>query len=160
MNIKVVDFEILSRHYVKYQEGITKIEEVKDEFVKRLDPFKNEMQELLKNSMTADEETQKASAERFQILQEEGMMIDEEFKRKMRQMNDELSKDIYNDLERIITEWAASNDVDMVIGSTEVVFLKQEHYITSYIIDLLKERDLYIDGPAEVKANVIEPTTI
>jgi Skp family chaperone for outer membrane proteins len=158
MNIKVVDFEILSRHYVKYQEGITKIEEVKEEFVKRLDPFKNEMQELLKSSMTADEETQKASAERFQILQEEGMMIDEEFKRKMRQMNDELSKDIYNDLERIITEWASSKDVDMVIGSTEVVFLKQEHYITSYIIDLLKERELYIDGPAEVKANVIEPT--
>ena len=158
MNIKVVDFEILSRHYVKYQEGITKIEQVKEEFVKRLDPFRDEMQELLKTSMTADEATQKASAERFQILQEEGMQIDEEFKHKMRQMNDELSKDIYNDLERIITEWASTKDVDMVIGSTEVVFLKQEHYVTSYIIDLLKERELYIDGPAEVKANVIEPT--
>lgn len=158
MNIKVVDFEILSRHYVKYQEGITEIEAVKQEFVKRLDPFRDEMQELLKASMTADEATQKASAERFQILQEEGMQIDEEFKHKMRQMNDELSKDIYNDLERIITEWATSKDVDMVIGSTEVVFLKQEHYVTSYIIDLLKERQLYIDGPAEVKANVIEPT--
>jgi hypothetical protein len=47
MNIKVVDFEILSRHYVKYQEGITKIEQVKEEFVKRLDPFRDEMQELL-----------------------------------------------------------------------------------------------------------------
>jgi len=158
MNIKVVDFEILSRHYVKYQEGITKIEQVKEEFVKRLDPFRDEMQELLKTSMTADEATQKSSAERFQILQEEGMQIDEEFKYKMRQMNDELSKDIYNDLERIITEWASTKDVDMVIGSTEVVFLKQEHYVTSYIIDLLKERELYIDGPAEVKANVIEPT--
>ena len=158
MNIKVVDFEILSRHYVKYQEGITKIEQVKEEFVKRLDPFRDEMQELLKTSMTADEATQKASAERFQILQEEGMQIDEEFKHKMRQMNDELSKDIYNDLERIITEWASTKDVDMVIGSTEVVFLKQEHYVTSYIIELLKERELYIDGPAEVKANVIEPT--
>lgn len=155
MNIKVVDFEILSRHYVKYQEGITEIEAVKQEFVKRLDPFRDEMQELLKTSMTADEATQKASAERFQILQEEGMQIDEEFKHKMRQMNDELSKDIYNDLERIITEWASSKDVDMVIGSTEVVFLKQEHYVTSYIIDLLKERELYIDT---VKANVIEPT--
>jgi Skp family chaperone for outer membrane proteins len=158
MNIKVVDFEILSRHYVKYQEGITKIEQVKEEFVKRLDPFRDEMQELLKTSMTADEATQKASAERFQILQEEGMQIDEEFKHKMRQMNDELSKEIYNDLERIITEWASTKDVDMVIGSTEVVFLKQEHYVTSYIIDLLKERELYIDGPAEVKANVIQPT--
>lgn len=158
MNIKVVDFEILSRHYVKYQEGITKIEQVKEEFVKRLDPFRDEMQELLKTSMTADEATQKASAERFQILQEEGMQIDEEFKYKMRQMNDELSKEIYNDLERIITEWASTKDVDMVIGSTEVVFLKQEHYVTSYIIDLLKERELYIDGPAEVKANVIQPT--
>jgi Skp family chaperone for outer membrane proteins len=158
MNIKVVDFEILSRHYVKYQEGITKIEQVKEEFVKRLDPFRDEMQELLKTSMTADEATQKASAERFQILQEEGIQIDEEFKHKMRQMNDELSKEIYNDLERIITEWASTKDVDMVIGSTEVVFLKQEHYVTSYIIDLLKERELYIDGPAEVKANVIQPT--
>jgi len=158
MNIKVVDFEILSRHYVKYQDGIKKIEEVKQEFVERLNPFRDEMQELLKTSMTADEATQKASAERFQILQEEGMQIDEEFKHKMRQMNDELSKEIYNDLERIITEWASTKDVDMVIGSTEVVFLKQEHYVTSYIIDLLKERELYIDGPAEVKANVIQPT--
>jgi len=158
MNIKVVDFGELSMHYVKYQQGITEIEAVKQEFVKRLDPFRDEMQELLKTSMAADESTQKASAERFQILQEEGMQIDEEFKHKMRQMNDELSKGIYNDLERIITEWASSKDVDMVIGSTEVVFLKQEHYVTSYIIDLLKERELYIDGPAEVKANVIEPT--
>ena len=158
MNIKVVDFEILSRHYTKYQEGITKIEEVKQEFVERLNPFRDEMQELLKTSMTADEETQKASAERFQILQEEGMQIDEEFKHKMRQMNDELSKEIYTDLERIITEWASTKDVDMVIGSTEVVFLKQEHYVTKYIIEVLKERELYIEGPAEVKANVIQPT--
>ena len=158
MNIKVVDFEILSRHYIRYQEGITEIEAVKQEFVKRLDPFRNEMQELLKASMTADEAAQKASAERFQILQEEGMQIDEEFKHKMRQMNDELSKGIYNDLEKIITEWASTKDVDMVIGSTEVVFLKQEHYVTSYIIDLLKERELYIDVQAEVKANVIQPT--
>lgn len=158
MNIKVVDFEILSRHYVKYQEGIKKIEEVKQEFVERLNPFRDEMQELLKTSMTADEETQKKSAERFQILQEEGMQIDEEFKQRMRQMNDELSKEIYGDLERIITEWASTKDVDMVIGSTEVVFLKQEHYVTSYIIDLLKQRELYIDAPSEVKANVIQPT--
>ena len=85
-------------------------------------------------------------------------MIDEDFKRKMRQMNDELSKDIYNDLEKIITEWASTKDVDMVIGSTEVVFLKQEHYVTKYIIEVLKERELYIEGPAEVKANVIQPT--
>lgn len=157
MNIKVVDFEILSRHYVKYQDGIKKIEEVKQEFVKRLDPLKNEMQELLKASMTADEKTQKESAERFQILQEEGMIIDDEFKHKMRQMNDELSKEIYGDLERIITEWSNTKDIDMVIGSTEVVFLKQEHYITKYIIEILKEKDLYIDS-SEIKANVIEPT--
>lgn len=157
MNIKVCCFETLSRHYVKYQDGIKKIEEVKQEFVKRLDPLKNEMQELLKASMTADEKTQKESAERFQILQEEGMIIDDEFKHKMRQMNDELSKEIYADLERIITEWSNTKDIDMVIGSTEVVFLKQEHYITKYIIEILKKKDLYIDS-SEIKANVIEPT--
>ena len=115
MNIKVVDFEILSKHYVKYQEGITEIENVKKEFVKRLDPFKDEMQALIKGNPSQTEEEQKVSGERFQELQEMAMGIDEEFKYKMRQMNDELSKGIYTDLENIISEWGTENEVDMVI---------------------------------------------
>ena len=40
MTIKVVNFEILSRHYKNYQDGITKISDTKKEFIERLDPFK------------------------------------------------------------------------------------------------------------------------
>ena len=156
MNIKVVDFEILSKHYVKYQEGITEIDNVKQEFVKRLDPFKDEMQALIKGNPSQTEEEQKVSGERFQELQEMAMGIDEEFKYKMRQMNDELSKGIYTDLENIISEWGTENEVDMVIGSTEVVFLNQKHNITNSIINILKENGAYIEEPT--KGQVILPT--
>jgi len=156
MNIKVVDFEILSKHYVKYQEGITEIDNVKQEFVKRLDPFKDEMQALIKGNPSQTEEEQKVSGERFQELQEMAMTIDEEFKYKMRQMNDELSKGIYTDLENIISEWGTENEVDMVIGSTEVVFLNQKHNVTNSIINILKENGTYIDEPTRGK--VVLPT--
>ena len=156
MNIKVVDFEILSKHYVKYQEGITEIENVKKEFVKRLDPFKDEMQALIKGNPSQTEEEQKVSGERFQELQEMAMSIDEEFKYKMRQMNDELSKGIYTDLENIISEWGTENEVDMVIGSTEVVFLNQKHNVTNSIINILKENGTYIEEPT--RGQVILPT--
>ncbi len=159
MNIKVVDFEILSRHYVKYQDGILEIEKVKQDFVKRLDPLKKEMQDLLKLSISGDDVTQKLNGERFQELQEQGMMIDDEFKYKMREMNDVLSKNIYSDLENLISEWSVENSIDMVIASTEVVYLNSNYYVTNDIIKILKDKDLYIDlAKEETKAQVIEPT--
>ena len=82
--------------------------------------------------------------------------IDEEFKYKMRQMNDELSKGIYTDLENIISEWGTENEVDMVIGSTEVVFLNQKHNVTNSIINILKENGTYIEEPT--RGQVILPT--
>ena len=118
MNIKVVDFEILSRHYVKYQDGILEIEKVKQDFVKRLDPLKKEMQDLLKLSISGDENTQKLNGERFQELQEQGMMIDEEFKYKMREMNDILSKNIWQ-IEHFVnfTKCRKCVQISMLIGN-------------------------------------------
>jgi Skp family chaperone for outer membrane proteins len=39
--------------------------------------------------------------------------------------DDELSKSVYAELSEIITKWSVDKNIDMVIGSTEVVFQKR-----------------------------------
>ncbi len=146
MNIKVVDIEILSKYHSGYQAGIQKISETKGEFIKRLEPFKNQMTQMITESIKiTDESLIKENAEKFQELQDQALQIDHEFKKTMKEMNDELSKEIYTDLESIISEWSSSNSVDMVVSSTEVIYLNPKHFVTDEIIEILKEKELYIN---------------
>ena len=148
MVIKVVDFEILSRHLKQYQDGLNDIGEVKRKFVDRLTPFKKEMETIItaaNSGIVLDEESEKKRVDRFQEIQNTAVEIDNEFKQEMRKMNDELSKSVYVELSAIINKWCVENNIDMVIGSTEVVFLKEEHYVTEHILKILKEKNIFID---------------
>lgn len=62
----------------------------------------------------------------------------------MRKMNDELSKEIYGDLSKFINEWTLNTEVDLVISSTEVVFLKEEHDVTEQVLEVIKQAGLYV----------------
>ena len=144
MNIKVVDVEILSKHHSLYQQGIEKISNTKKDFLERLEPFKVQMHKMITDSIKITDETIiKENAAKFEDLQEKAVQIDNEFKAKMREMNDELSKEIYNNLETIISEWSIANDVDMVLSSTEVIYLNPRNFVTDEILEVLKEKELY-----------------
>ena len=144
MTIKVVNFEILSRHYKNYQDGITKISDTKKEFIERLDPFKKEMELIITKANNGEKLTEEQEA-KFQDFQNKAVEIDEDFKFTMRKMNDELSKVIYADLSNFINEWTKLNtEVDLVIGSTEVVFLKEEHDVTEQVLEIIKEKGLHV----------------
>ena len=144
MTIKVVNFEILSRHYKNYQDGITKISDTKKQFIEKLDPFKKEMETII-NKANNGEKLSEEQETKFQEFQNQAVEIDEEFKFTMRKMNDELSKAIYSDLSNFINEWTTLNtEVDLVIGSTEVVFLKEEHDVTEQVLEIIKEKGLHI----------------
>lgn len=144
MNIKVVDVEVLSRHHSLYQQGIEKISNTKKDFLERLEPFKVQMHKMITESIKITDETIiKENAAKFEDLQEKAVQIDNEFKAKMREMNDELSKEIYNNLETIISEWSITNDVDMVLSSTEVIYLNPRNFVTDEILEVLKEKELY-----------------
>ena len=146
MNIKAVDVEILSKHHKLYQEGIEKIANTKKDFLERLEPFKVQMHKMITESIKITDETIiKENAAKFEDLQEKAVQIDNEFKKTMKEMNDELSKEIYTDLESIISEWSSSNSVDMVVSSTEVIYLNPKHFVTDEIIEILKEKELYIN---------------
>ena len=144
MTIKVVNFEILSRHYKNYQDGITKISDTKKEFIERLDPFKKEMELIITKANNGEKLTPEQEA-KFQDFQNQAVEIDEDFKFTMRKMNDELSKVIYADLSNFINEWTKLNtEVDLVIGSTEVVFLKEEHDVTEQVLEIIKQAGLHV----------------
>jgi Skp family chaperone for outer membrane proteins len=143
MIIKVVNFETLSRHYKNYQDGISNITDVKKDFIAKLEPFKKELESIINRSQ-GGEQLDDATQARFNELQEYAMGVDEEFKATMRKMNDELSKTIYTELAQFIEEWSEKNEADMVIGSTEVVFLKDEHDVTEQVLEIIREKGLHV----------------
>lgn len=143
MKFKVVNFETLSKHYMKYQEGITKISEAKKQFVEKLKPFRKELEEII-TKMNSGEKLPLETEARFQELQGYAMEIDEDYKSTMRNMNDELSKDIYTDLSEIIKDWSENNDIDVVISSTEVVYMKQKNDATDDILEIMKQKGVFI----------------
>ena len=153
MELRVVDFEVLTKNYKNYQEGIKNIEEEKKSFIKSLDPVKKEMESIISQMSTGlviDEKTQMEKEERFKALQDQAVGIDNQFKVEMRRLHEELNKTTYDELSTIISEYSEANSIDLVIGKMEIVYLKDNFEITEKILEVLKEKDLI---------NVVEETT-
>ena len=161
MKLRVTDFEILTKNYSNYQEGIKRIEEEKKDFVKSLEPVKKEMESIISqmsSGLIVDETTQKEKEEKFRSLQEQAMNIDNQFKTEMHRLHDELNKKTFDELSEIIDTYSKSNDIDMVIGKMEVVYLKEEFEITNDIVEVLKEKNLYYSTET-TQTEVLEETT-
>jgi Skp family chaperone for outer membrane proteins len=54
------------------------------------------------------------------------------------------NEDIYTELAQFIEEWSQKNEIDMIIGSTEVVFLKDEHDVTEQVLEIIREKGLHV----------------
>ena len=153
MELRVVDFEVLTKNYKNYQEGIKNIEEEKKSFIKSLDPVKKEMEAIIAQMSTGlviDEKTQGEKEERFKSLQDQAVGIDNHFKSEMRRLHEELNKTTYDELSTIISEYSEANSIDLVIGKMEIVYLVDKFEITEQILEVLKEKDL---------VNVVEEET-
>ncbi len=161
MKLRVTDFEILTKNYSNYQDGIKRIEEEKKDFIKSLEPVKKEMESIISqmsSGIIMDETTQKEKEEKFRSLQEQAMNIDNQFKTEMHRLHDELNKKTFDELSEIIDTYSKSNDIDMVIGKMEVVYLKEEFEITNDILEVLKEKNLYYSTET-TQTEVLEETT-
>jgi Skp family chaperone for outer membrane proteins len=155
MELRVVDFDVLTRNYKNYQDGIRNLSEVRNSFITKLNPLKNEMEKIIKEAnsgLIMDEKSQKESERKFNELQEGAMTIDSEFKSTMKKAQDELNKVTYDELSTIIDEWSVANNVDMVIGKMEVVFLKEKFEITNEVLESLKAKNLYVEFEETITA--------
>lgn len=148
MILRVIDFQILTSNYKNYKDGVSKIKEKEKEFLKKIDPIKKEMNEIIKyaqSGLIVDEQSQKAKSEKFQQLQQEALSLDNDFKFEIKKMSDDLNEKCYDELSDIIEKWSIDNKIDLVIGKMEVVFNKPEFESTGDILEILKEKNLFVE---------------
>ncbi len=146
MQIRVVDFELVTKHFSTYQDGVEKIEQSKKEFIEKVEPYRREMQNILvaaQSGLIVDSMTQKQRTEKFQHMQKEIVELDKVFKGEVQRMRDELTKVTYKELEDYIVNFSKDKDFDCVIGKLEIVYCKEEFDITNQILELLKEKGVY-----------------
>lgn len=148
METRIVDFEILTKHYINYQDGVKEINTERERFVDKMTPLKTEMESIIRTSnsgVVVDQKTQKTRAERFQQLQEEAVEIDGEFKNSMKKLRDDLNTKIFEELSVIISEWGSNNKIDLITGKMEVVYSNPKFEVTDNILTLLKKKELFIE---------------
>jgi Skp family chaperone for outer membrane proteins len=148
MEIRVVDFDVLTKNYKNYQDGVNEMTEYRTNFLAKLEPVKTEMEAIIKtvqSGLIMDEKSQKEKEKTFAELQERAMSYDNEFKTTMKQMQNDLNGRVYDELSVLINEWSENNSIDLVMGKMEVVFVTKNNEITEDIINIFKERNLFVE---------------
>lgn len=148
MEIRVIDFEILTTHYKNYRNGVDEINAERKKVLKEIEPIRKEMNSIISsatNGLIMDGRTQEQQSKRFQELQQELVNIDNEFKVKNKQMVDDLNTKSFDELSEIITEWAKDNSIDLVSGKMEIIFCDDKWDVTNDILDILKHKELYVE---------------
>jgi Skp family chaperone for outer membrane proteins len=157
MEIRIVDFELLTRHYINYQDGLNQIEDEKSKFIEKVEPFRKEMQNIIiaaQGGVVLDNLSQEQRMQKFQSLQQEALEVEKEAKIKLKEMSQELNEKVYNELELIVSEWSDNNSIDLVIGKLEVVYLNKSFEATGYILEILKEKDMFVEYTETEKESV------
>lgn len=160
MEIRVIDFEVLTRNFQPYVEGYKNIESEKRKMLESVDPEKKEFESIIKRAQSGilmDEASQKRDSERLRQLQESLMKLDMEFKRKIKSMTDELNGSVYDQLSVIVDEWAKEKSIDLVIGKMEVIFNTERIEVTNEILDLIKQKNLFYNEEEVVAGEAVGP---
>lgn len=162
MEIRVIDFDRLTRSYSNYRNGVKSIEGEKNEFLSKLGPIKKEMESIIsaaKSGLVLDSNSQRQKELRFAELQQEALTIDGDFKSKMRELHDELNKKTFDDLSVIIERWAKSNSIDLITGKMEVVFSAEKYDATDAIIEILKQEGSFYEEVETVTDQITDSVT-
>jgi Skp family chaperone for outer membrane proteins len=158
MELRVIDFEVLTRNFQPYVDGYKEIESEKRKMLESVDPDKKEMETIIKRSQSGlvlDEASQKRDMEAFRQIQEKLMKLDQDFKRKLKEMSDELNTNVYDKLSVIIDEWAKTNSINLVMGKMEVIFNTDDIDATDQILEVIKEKGLFYTEA--VSGEVVSP---
>jgi Skp family chaperone for outer membrane proteins len=156
MKIYTVDFESIIKVYKPYIDAAMELENEKNEHIAKIEGYKSEMQSIINSSQTLilDEKMKKEKMERFGKLQNDAVKLDNEFRIKISKMQDEMMKKIYDQIEEIISDFSTNSSIDMVINKTEVIYSSDKVDLTSKIIELVKEKNLYTDELVNKKESV------
>ena len=77
----------------------------------------------------------------------------------MKKLHEDLNTKTFAELSEIIEEYSKSNNIDLVIGKMEVVYLVDKFEITEQILDALRTKDLFYEEVTEVIEEKTEEKT-
>jgi len=152
MELRIADFEKLSGHYQRFRDGMKIIGFKKEEFLKRIEPLKEEMNSIIQahnSGLVLDSRTNAERQKRFSELQQEFMSLEKDINFELRTYKDQLTKNVYSDLETIIKDFSIENKIDCVMGKLECVYISPEFEITDEILEVLKSKGQFVEMPIE-----------
>jgi Skp family chaperone for outer membrane proteins len=118
------------------------------------------METIIKRSQSGlvlDEASQKRDMEAFRQIQEKLMKLDQDFKRKLKEMSDELNTNVYDQLAVIVNEWATANSINLVMGKMEVIFNTDNIDATEQMLEVIKQKGLYYTEVETVSGEAVGP---
>lgn len=148
MDIKFIDFELVTRHYKNYREGVDKLLSDKEKFTKEVDPIRTRINSIINeisSNIVTDQRTDVEKNKEFKQLQNKLIAKNKEFEESFEKKQTDLNKQIYSDLSKIIEEYSNKNNINVVMSKIETVYVQDDLDITNNILDVLKEKNLWVD---------------
>jgi Skp family chaperone for outer membrane proteins len=147
MTTHILDFEEVLRNFEPYHVSLKSIQKEKKEFSELIDAIKAEMETILSGSksLILDDATNQKNQMRFKELQNKAVQAESEFRSNIvAKQNEEVEKN-FQQIMDIVQEYSVENSLDLVVNKSTVVYVNPKLEITQQIIEVVKQKDLYVE---------------
>ena len=147
MTTHILDFEEVLRNFEPYHVSLKSIQKEKKEFSELIDAIKVEMETILSGSksLLLDDATNQKNQMRFKELQNKAMQAESEFRSNIvARQNEEVEKN-FQQIMDIVQEYSIENSLDLVVNKSTVVYVNPKLEITQQIIEVVKQKELYVE---------------
>lgn len=147
MTTYVLDFEEVLRNFQPYHESLKMIQAEKKEFADLIEGIKKEMENIISSSksLILDDSTNQKNQLRFRELQNKAVQAESEFRSTIvTKQNEEVEKN-FQQIMDLVQEYAKEKSFDLVVNKNTVVFVKPEFEITNDVIEIVKQKGLYLE---------------
>jgi Skp family chaperone for outer membrane proteins len=156
MTTHVLDFEEVLRNFQPYHESLKLIQKEKKEFSELIEGIKKEMESILASnkSLILDDVTNQKNQLRFRELQNKAVQAESEFRTTIVEKQNAEVENNFSQIMDLVNDYATEKSLDLVVNKNQVVFVNPQFEITSQIIQIVKDKGLYleyVDGMYEVE---------
>lgn len=149
MEVRIIDFGVITKHYKTYREGMNLINLERQSFLEDIKPLKKEIQKtLLENAQRGIRDVRSNNLE---DIQKEMIEIEKDYNDKIKVLYDDTNVKVFDELQVIIGEWATNNSIDLVSSKMEVIFNTDRIEATNDILNILRDKGLFVELETENK---------
>lgn len=157
MKIYCVDYDKVIVRYKSYIDQSIELDSVRLEHVKDMSVYKKEMESIMesgRSGLLVDENLRKQSAERFKEVQALAMTKENKFRSEYTDKQNYIMESCFNEISNITSDFASKNEIDIIINKSQIFYVSDKFELTDKVIDLIKEKDLYVEFTETEKESV------